>query len=59
MTETKTMVCIKCDTPMIIDEWNGWRWTCFHCDHLGRLATNEEVEKQEQEFIDSNQLSKK
>lgn len=34
---------------MIIDEWNGWVWTCFNCDYSGRAATDEEVEKQEAE----------
>ena len=35
---------------MAIDEWNGWIWTCFHCDETGRKATSEEVEKQEKEY---------
>ena len=35
--------CSKCKTEMIIDSWNGWRWTCFHCDHVDREATEEEI----------------
>lgn len=31
----------------MIDEWNGWTWTCFQCDHLGRKATQKEIEKHE------------
>jgi ribosomal protein L37AE/L43A len=44
------MNCEKCGTPMIIDEWGGWVWTCYHCDHVGRTATNEEVKRHEKEF---------
>lgn len=47
--ETKTKPCPKCKTPMIISSWDGWRWMCFHCDHVGREATDEEIEKQESE----------
>jgi hypothetical protein len=35
---------------MVIAEWNGWVWECFHCDYVGRIATNEETEKQEDEI---------
>jgi len=47
------MECEKCGTAMVIDEWNGWVWTCFHCDNIGRLATNEEVAAQENEYNQS------
>ncbi len=45
------MICPKCKLEMIIDSWNGWVWTCFHCDHIDREATNEEVEEFEKEEI--------
>ena len=32
---------------MVIDEWNGWMWTCFHCENISREATNQEIEAQE------------
>jgi len=35
---------------MVIDEWSGWVWTCFHCDYVDRSATDEEIEKQEAEI---------
>ena len=38
------MECEKCGTVMVIDEWGGWLWTCFHCYNIGRAATDEEVE---------------
>ena len=38
---------------MVIDGWNGWVWACFNCDALGRKATDQEIEKQENEY---NQL---
>jgi Zn ribbon nucleic-acid-binding protein len=34
---------------MIIDEWIGWRWECFHCGYVGRIAPNEEREQQRDE----------
>jgi ribosomal protein L37AE/L43A len=39
------MKCPECGAPMVIAEWNGWVWECFHCDYVGRTATNEETEK--------------
>lgn len=44
------MKCSNCGAPMVIAEWNGWVWECFHCDYVGRIATNEETEKQEDEI---------
>jgi len=41
------MNCPKCNTPMVISEWDGWVWMCFHCDYTGRLATDEEVREYE------------
>ena len=46
------MKCPECGMPMIINEWEGWIWVCFHCDHVDRPATNEEVELQEKSFVD-------
>ncbi len=43
------MNCQKCDTPMVIDTWNGWRWICSHCGYVDRPATNDEVAEQENE----------
>ena len=40
----------RCGTVMVIDEWSGWLWTCFHCDFVGDVATDEETEQQENEF---------
>ncbi len=42
------MNCEKCGFAMVIDEWNGWVWTCFHCDAIGGEATDEEVEANHQ-----------
>ena len=44
------MNCPKCGTVMVIDEWDGWMWTCFHCDFVGREATYEECEAQRREI---------
>ena len=35
---------------MVIDEWNGWVWTCFNCDYVGREATDEECDLQQREI---------
>jgi hypothetical protein len=35
---------------MIIDEWGGWKWTCFNCDHIDRDATDKEIEAYEEEI---------
>ena len=38
------MKCPKCKkADMIIDEWNGWVWTCFICDYVGRSASYAEI----------------
>ena len=37
------MKCPKCGAYMAIDEWGGWVWVCFNCDHIDREATNEEI----------------
>jgi len=50
------MKCEKCGTPMIIDEWNGWAWTCLNCENVGRTATNEEIGKQEKELHRDGEL---
>ena len=39
--------CPDCGSPMVIDSWGGWVWTCFHCDHIGRHATDDEVKEDE------------
>ena len=44
------MNCPQCGTVMVIDEWGGWMWTCFHCDFVGREATDEECETQRLEI---------
>ena len=44
------MKCKKCGGEMYIDNWNGWRWECLNCSHEGRLATAEEIEKDEHEL---------
>ena len=44
------MKCPKCETPMVISEWDGWVWMCFHCDHIDREATPEEIEQLEKEL---------
>lgn len=41
------MLCDKCEAVMVISEWDGWIWVCFHCDNIGRAATYEEIEKLE------------
>jgi len=35
---------------MFIDTWGGWAWTCPHCDSIGRIATDQEVEEYEREL---------
>ena len=45
------MKCKKCGSDMIIDEWNGWIWYCFACDYEGREATDEEIQEQEELFL--------
>lgn len=50
--DIRKMVCKKCGIEMVIDEWNGWVWTCFLCDITGRNATYKESEKQEKERIE-------
>ena len=32
---------------MVISAWDGWKWMCFNCDHVGRSATDSEIEEQE------------
>ena len=44
------MVCPKCGAQMVIDEWGGWKWICFNCDHVDRQATDEECETQRKEI---------
>ena len=44
------MICPKCGTEMIISEWDGWVWRCYHCDYIGIEATNDEVEAQRKEI---------
>ena len=46
------MKCDKCNSEMTIDEWGGWKWTCFHCDNVGRYATDEEIKQYEKEFAE-------
>jgi hypothetical protein len=35
----------------VIDEWDEWRWRCFHCDFAGDIATDDEIAKQEKEMV--------
>ena len=44
------MVCPKFGAQMVIDEWGGWSWTCFNCDHVDRQSTDEECETQRKEI---------
>jgi len=44
------MDCPKCGAIMVVDEWGGWRWTCFNCDHVDQEATDEECEAQQREI---------
>lgn len=37
------MKCERCGTAMLVDDWHGWVWKCFHCGSTGRPATNDEV----------------
>ncbi len=41
------MICPKCNTKLIIDEWYGWVWYCFHCHHIDRYATDKEIRELE------------
>lgn len=43
---------------MVIDEWGGWAWCCFHCDHIDREATPEEIEQHEKGFYKSKKGAK-
>ena len=43
--------CANCGCEMVINDWEGWVWECFHCDHKGRLATEEQIEHQEEEYL--------
>jgi len=43
------MKCKLCNSEMIIDEWNGWVWTCFLCDHT-KIATKLEIKKYENDM---------
>lgn len=44
------MNCTKCKGWLVIDEWNGWRWFCPHCEYVGRYATDEEIDEQHKEM---------
>ena len=44
------MKCEQCGTEMYIDSWMGWIWICVICGNKGRKATEEEIEKNEQEY---------
>ena len=44
------MKCPKCEAYLYIDAWNGWVWSCFHCDYIGREATDEEIREYEIEL---------
>ena len=58
VTAGKNMECPECGTSLVIDEWGGWQWTCFHCDFVGRYATNKEIEQYEKgvaEFLENEQ----
>ena len=46
------MKCQKCGNMLVIDEWNGWVWTCCHCGFVSRQATYEETEQQEKASIE-------
>ena len=39
---------------MVIDEWNGWVWTCFLCDYVGRSASPAEIKNCEKNLAQLN-----
>ena len=39
--------CKDCGYPLIIDEWEGWRWYCYYCDKYHDYATPEEIKEEE------------
>ena len=46
------MICPICKAEIIIDEWNGWRWSCCNCNYVGGIATDKEIQDQEEEMIE-------
>lgn len=50
MEITTKMKCPECDAEMFISEWEGWVWMCPFCDYIGREATYEESDKQQNDF---------
>ena len=36
-------ICPKCGCPLIIDEWDGWKWVCWKCEKEYGIATDEEI----------------
>lgn len=44
------IVCLNCKgNTCFIDEWNGWKWTCYNCDKIFREATKDEIKELENE----------
>lgn len=50
MKNKDEMICPNCEVPLYIESWEGWRWQCAFCDYVGRVATHEESDKQQEEF---------
>ena len=46
------MKCPKCSAEMYISEWDGWIFICFNCYFEGRNATDQEIEKYEEEMAE-------
>ena len=40
-------ICPECKYPLIIDEWDGWKWVCVKCEKEYGIATDEEMNKYE------------
>jgi acetyl-CoA carboxylase beta subunit len=41
------MKCKKCGEIMFINYFGGYKWECCNCEHIGREATNKEIEDDE------------
>ena len=53
------MKCQKCGNMLVIDEWNGWVWTCCICGFVSREATCYETEQQEKAIEEYLKKSRK
>lgn len=57
MADTDIKQCPRCGSPLIIDEWDGWHWVCWHCEYDGGPATNKEIDTELQWY--ANQCREK